>query len=44
MPDLRSKMFEKLVFGLKGLILGLVQGSRRDYGLGRPDLGPIDLV
>ena len=44
MPDLRSERFEKLVCGLRGLILGLIKGSRRDYGLGRPDLDLIGLV
>jgi len=41
MPDLR---FEKLVLGLRGLILGLIQDCRPDYGLGRPDLGLKGLV
>ena len=51
MPDLRSKMtdfrserFKKLVLGLRGLILDLIQGSRPNYRLGRPDLGLIDQV
>ena len=51
MPDLRSKMlelrserFEKLVLGLRGLILDLIQSWRPDYGLGRPDLGLLGLV
>ena len=44
MPDLRSERFEKLVLGLRGLILGLIQGSRHDHGLGGPDLGLIGLV
>ena len=44
MPDLRSERFEKLVLGPRGLILGLIQGLRRDYGLGRPDLGLTGLV
>ena len=38
MRDLRSKRFEKLVLGLIGLILGLIQGSRPGYGLGRLSL------
>ena len=39
MPDLRSWRFKQLDLGLRGLILGLIQGSGRDYGLGSPDLG-----
>ena len=38
MPDLRSERFDKLVLGVKCLILGLIQGLRHDNGLGRPDL------
>ena len=44
MPDLRSKRFEKLVLGLRGLILGLIQDQRPVCGLGRADVGLIGLV
>ena len=44
MPDLRSERFEKPVLGLRGLILGLFQGWRPDYGLVKPDLDRIGLV
>ena len=44
MPDLRSEGFEKLVLGLRDLILGLIQGWRPVYGLGRADVGLISLV
>ena len=39
MPDLRSERFEKLVLGLRGLILVLIQGRRPVCGLGRADVG-----
>ena len=44
MPDLRSEGFEKLVLGLRGLILGLIQGRRPVCRLGRADAGLIGLV
>ena len=44
MSDLRSKGFEKLVLGLRGLILSLIQGWRPVCGLGRADVGLIGLV
>ena len=51
MPDLRSKMsdlrsegFEKLVLGLRSLILSLIQGWRPVCGLGRADVGLKGLV
>ena len=44
MSDLRSEGFEKLVLGLRGLILSLIQGWRPVCGLGRADVGLIGLV
>ena len=44
MPDLRSERFQKLVLELRGLILGLIQGRRPVYKLGRADVGLIGLV
>ena len=44
MPNLRSRGFEKLVWVLRGQILGLILGWRPDFGLARPDLGLIGLV
>ena len=44
MSDLRSEKFEKLVLGLRGLILGLIQGPRPVCGMGRADVGLVGLV